>query len=180
MADDCFNEIRGVKKLALYENNNVVFNYPDPDKETEIDLISYSGSYVIIDSVIEQPKWSRTVDFSGNYKQNYFDEFSFFLHGIENDTPEILETLRNNRKGFIAEVITVGNKSYVFQSPVFLNNSNTKQVDSHSWNVTMSPRTPTFLSYLTKLNTLILVGSFIIVEIGKLLGADATTLISAT
>ena len=126
----------------------------------------------------EQPKWNRIIDYSANYKQNYFDEFSFFLHGIENDVPTALETLRNTRKGFIAEVITTGGNSYVFQSPVFLNNANTKQVDSHSWNVTMSPRTATFLNYLIKLNTLILTGMFILVETGKLLGAGSQTLIS--
>ena len=179
MADD-FTEIRGVKTIALYENNDVVFNYPDVSRPNEIDLISYSGSVVVIDQTNEQPKWSRKVDYSANYKQNYFDEFSFILHGIENDTPTILETLRNNRKGFIAEVITTGNNSYVFQSPVFLNKANTKQIDSHSWGVTMSPRTPTFETYLIKLNSLIMVGSFILVGVNQILGAGLKILITSS
>jgi hypothetical protein len=174
---DCYKEILGVQKIALYENSNVVFNYPDIANPDEINAISYTGSFVVIEEQYELPKWSRTIDFSGNYKQNYFDEFSFLLHGIENNVPGILETLRNNRKGFIAEIITTGGNSLVFESPVFLNQANTKQEDSHSWNVTMSPRKPTFLKGLNKLNTLLMVGSFLIVGLNQLLAADSNTIL---
>ena len=138
------------------------FNYPDPSKEGEVDLIAHStGSYVIQDEN-ELPKWERKLRYSGNYKLNYSDEFSFVLHGIENNTPEILRNLRNNRTGYICEIITTGNKSFVFQAPVFLNAENTKPIDSHSWNVSLGYRVPTFQDRLIKLNTILMTNNYIL------------------
>jgi hypothetical protein len=170
---NCNKEIATLKKLALYINDNVRINRPDPSKENEVDLIAHGQGSFVISDVNEVAKWERVIDFSGNYKQNYVDEFSFLLHGIENNVPGILESLRNNRLGYIAEIITTGNKSFVFPAPVFLNEKNTKAVNSHSWNVSLSYRVPTFENYLTKLNTVLMTQSYILVGANQVLGDGA-------
>lgn len=158
---NCEKEITSVRKIALYINDNVTINRPDPSIENEVDLIAHgSGSY-IFDEINEYTKWQRELAYSGNYKVNFLDTFSFFVHGIQNDVPEILQDLRNNRKGYIVEVITTGGQSYVFPAPVFLNEKNTKQVNSHSWAVSLSYRVPTFEDRLIKLNTVIMAFSYI-------------------
>lgn len=167
---NCKNEIIGVKTIALYVNKDVIFNRPDPAVENEIDLIAHAEGSVVISDTNEYPKWSRKIDYSGNYKQFYQDTFSFFLHGIENDTPAILKFLRQNRKGFITEIITTGNKSFVFPSPVFVSDIYEKQDNSHSWEVVLSYRKPTFQDKLNKLNTLLMTHSYILVGDNKILG----------
>jgi len=163
-------EIVGIKSMGIYINEGVRYNYPDKSKENEVDLIAHAiGSYVISD-INELPKWERIVNYSANYNQDYNDIFTFFIHGTENDTPEILKDLRNNRKGYIIEIITTGNKSYVFPSPVFLNEDNTKQVDSHSWVISLSYRTFSKKDKLVKLNTLLMTNSYILLGENKILG----------
>ncbi|MCK5613610.1 LamG domain-containing protein, partial [Candidatus Pacearchaeota archaeon] len=142
-------EIIGVQKIALYVNEDVVYRYLDISNENEVALVSPVDPFIIINDVNQLPKWERTTDNSGNYKQDYNDEFSFLLHGIENDVPEIIQSLRNNRAGFIAEILTTGNKPFIFRTPVFLNTDNTKQIDSHSWQVSLSYRIPSFEDKLT-------------------------------
>jgi len=155
-------EITGIRKIALYINENVRINRPNPSIENEVDLIAHAtGSYTITD-VNEQPKWERKVGYSGNGKQNFVDTFTFLIHGTENNTPEIIRNLRNNRLGYICEIITTGGKSLVFQSPVFINKNNVKNVNSHSWEVSLSYREPTFLDKLTKLNTVLMTNSYIL------------------
>lgn len=166
-------EIIGIKSLALYFNNNVRIRRPDPSKENEVDLIAHGkGSYIISDGD-ELPKWERSITYSGNYTQNFLDEFSFFLHGINNEIPEAIKNIRNNRLGYIVEIITTGNKSFVFPAPVFLNENNTKQINSHSWAVSLSYRTPTFFDKLIKLNTILMTQSYILVGDNKVLGDGA-------
>ena len=175
---DCNKEIIGIKKLALYINDDVRINRPDPSKENEVDLIAHGQGSFVISDMTEQAQWERTIDFSGNYKQNYIDEFSFFLHGIENNVPGILKSLRNNRLGYIAEIVTTGNKAFVFPAPVFLNVKNTKKVNSHSWNVSLSYRVPTFQNYLTKLNTLLMTESYILLGGNNILGSGTGVIVS--
>lgn len=167
---NCVNEIIGVKKIALYINKDVRYNYPDPSIENEIDIISHSVGSIIVDQINELPKWERTLNYSGNYKINYSDEFTFLLHGIENNVPEILEVLRNNRLGFVTEIITTGNKSFVFPTPVFLNTDNTKQIDSHSWSVSLSYRVPSLEDKLDKLNNLLMTANYCLLGNNNILG----------
>ena len=124
---NCQNEISGIKKIAFYVNEGVRFNFPNPAIENEIDLIAHSVGSVVVDAVNEYPKWERELNYSGNYKQNYSDTFSFIVHGIENDVPAIIKSMRNNRSGYITEIITTGNKSFVFPTPVFLSTPNIKK-----------------------------------------------------
>jgi len=167
---NCFNEIIGIQRMALYINKDVRYNYPDPSNENEVDLIAHAQGSFVINEINEYIKWERTVNFSGNYKQNYIDNFSFLLHGIKSNAPGIITEMRNNRLGYIIEIITTGNKSYVFPAPVFLNKNNTKKIDSHSWNVSLSYRIPTFEDRLTKLNTLLMTQSYITLADNKILG----------
>lgn len=164
-------EILGLKKIAFYINNNVRYNFPDPAVENEIDLIAHAEGSIVVSDSIELPKWERILTFSGNYKQNYFDEFSFIAHGILNNVPGLILAMRNNRLGYITEIITTSNRSFVFPVPVFLNAENTKQVDSHSWNVSLSYRIPTFQDHYTKLNTLLMIYSYILVGDNQILGS---------
>jgi hypothetical protein len=159
---DCTKEIIGVQTIAFYTNKDVIFNYPDITNEKEIDLISYSGGAYVVDEVIEFPKWERKIVKSGNYKGKFIDNFSFQLNGIKNSMPAIIKEMRNNRLGFITEIITTANNSYVFPIPVFLDQKNTKRIDSHSWNVSLSYRVPTFKDKLTKLNNLIMIYDYIL------------------
>lgn len=158
----CRKEITSVSKIALYINKNVRFQYPDASNENEIDLIAHGQGSFIIDQVNEYPKWARELAYSGNYKVNYVDTFSFLLHGVETNVPSILRNLRNNRVGYIAEIITTGGYSYVFPAPVFLNQNNIKQINSHTWEVSLSYRVPTFEDRLNKLNTILMAYSYIL------------------
>lgn len=166
-------EIIGVQRMALYINKDVRYSYPDASIENEVDLIAHATGSFVINEVKELPKWERTITYSENYRQNYNDEFSFLLHGIENDVPEIIQSLRNNRLGYIVEIITTGSKSFVFPAPVFLNEDNTKQIDSHSWSISLSYRTPSFEDKLIKLNTILMVQSYILVGDNQILGDGA-------
>jgi hypothetical protein len=174
---NCFNEIQGVKKIAFYINKDVQFNRPDPSVENEIDIIAHATGSFVINEVNELPKWERIQDYSGNYRIVYQDQFTFLLHGIENDIPSILRDLRANRLGYITEVVTTGNKSYVFPAPVFLNERNTKQVDSHSWQVSLTYRVPTFEDYLIKLNTVLMIYSYILTGSDSVLGGSSEAVI---
>ncbi len=152
---NCINEIQGIQSISLYPNSGIQLIRPDISNENEVNLIADgAGSYTISNPVL-LPKWERNVGYSGNYKQNYSDEFKFMVNGIENEIPAIIKDLRNNRVGYIAEILTTGNQNYVFQSPVFLNNANTKQIDSHSWQVSLSYRIPSFLNKLILLETIL-------------------------
>lgn len=153
---DCTQEIIGVQKITLYINKNILYNFPDVSNENEVNITVNSEGSVIIEDVDQYPKWERINGQSGNYKQNFLDEFSFLAHGVENNVPEIIKDLRNNRLGFICVIKTTGNDNFIFQSPVFLNVANTKQIDSHSWNVSLSYRIKTFQNYLSVLNTVLI------------------------
>jgi hypothetical protein len=156
----CNKEVLGLYRMALYINKDVKYNYPDPSKKSEVDLIAHgTGSYVIEN--YDNPKWERTVNYSQNYKQNYLDKFIFELKGVENEIPAIIKDLRNNRLGYIAEIITLNNNSYVFPQPVFLSIENTKQVNQNNWIVELSYRVETFKDYFKKLNTVLMVASYL-------------------
>lgn len=167
---NCEHEIIGVQKIALYINKNVRYNFPNPAIENEVDLIAHATGSFVINEINEYPKWERVLDYSGNYKISYLDTFSFQLNGIENNVPEILRSLRNNRLGYVTEIITTGNKSLVFPAPVFLNEKNTKPIDSHSWQVSLSYRVPTFENYYNKLNTVLMIHSYLLVGENQILG----------
>ena len=168
-------EIQGVKTLAFYINDDVRIKRPDASKENEVDLIAHGTGSFIINEIIEQPKWERTIETSGNYKGTFIDKFSFILHGIENEIPEIILKMRNNRLGYVTEVVTRGNKSYVFPAPVFLDNENTKRIDSHSWNVSLGYRVPSHEDRLIKLNTIIMAYNYVLTGNNNVLagGSDA-------
>ncbi len=163
-------EIVGVQQLALYINDSVRIRRPDPAIENEVDLIAHAQGSFVINEINEYPKWIRNTTYSGNYQPIYSDEFTFILHGIESNAPEIIESLRNNRLGYVVEIITTGNQSFVFPSPVFLNKENTKQIDSHSWQISLSYRIPSFKDKLTKLNTILMTQSYILVGDNQILG----------
>lgn len=163
-------EIQGIQRMALYINKDIRYRYPDPSNENEVDLIAHAKGSFVINEVKELLKWERSVTYSENYRQNYNDEFSFLLHGIENNVPGIIQDLRNNRLGYIVEIITTGNQSFVFPAPVFLNEDNTKQIDSHSWQVSLSYRVTTFEDKLIKLNTLLMTQSYITLADNKIWG----------
>ncbi len=171
-------EIIGIKSIALYINDNVSISRPDPSKENEVDIIVHGqGSYVISD-INEYPKWERVLINSENFTQKFIDVFSFNLHGIENQIPQSLQDIRNNRLGYIVEIITTGGKSFVFPTPVFLDSENTKLVNSHSWNVSLSYRVATFNDKLLKLNTLLMNNSYIIVGDNEILGYGDGAIVS--
>lgn len=145
-------------------------NRPNPSVENEVDIIAHGQGSFIIDNTIEQPKWERKLNYSGNYKLNYIDIFTFNLHGILNNVPGILKSLRNNRLGYVTEIITTGGESFVFPAPVFLSEENIKKVDSHSWEVSLTYRVPTFEDKLTKLNTVLMAYSYILGGSNVILG----------
>ena len=167
----CSTEILGVYKMALYINKDVKYNFPNIDKPNEVDLIAHSvGSYVIDNN--DLPKWERTVNYSENYKQNYLDKFSFYLRGVENDVPGIIKNLRNNRLGYIVEIITLNKKSFVFPMPVFLSVENTKQVDENKWFVELTYRVRTFKDHFIKLNTILMTSSYILTGENTILSGE--------
>lgn len=169
---ECFNEIIGVRLFAFYINKDVTFYYPDPNNENQISLITHGVGTIVINDANEYPKWERIIDYSGNYRPNYVDNFSFYIHGIQNETPEILRLLRSRREGFIVEMQTQGGQSYVFKTPVFVNEKYTKQINMHSWEVVMSYRVPTFDNYLTKTNNMVMSGNYIWLDENSVLGQD--------
>ena len=171
-------EIQGIRRLALYINSDVRINRPDASKENEVDIIAHGKGSFVIDEVIEVAKWEREINYSENYKPNFIDTFTFSLHGLKNNVPFILKSMRNNRLGYIVEIITTGNKSYVFQAPVFLNEDNTKPINSHSWQVSLSYRVPTFEDRLIKLNTVLMTESYILVGDNAILGNGDGAIVS--
>ena len=171
-------EVIGIKSIALYINDNVSISRPNPSNENEVDIIVHGqGSYLISD-VNEYPKWERILINSENFTQKFIDSFSFILHGIENQIPQALQDIRNNRLGYIIEIITTGGKSFVFPTPVFLDSENTKRVNSHSWSVSLSYRVPTFKDKLLKLNTLMMDNSYVIIADNEILGYGEGAIVS--
>jgi len=170
MINNC--EIAGIQTLALYINKDVDFKFPNPAKKKEVNLIAHAiGSFTFGDS-LELPTWRREIEFSANKKLLYSDTFTFFIHGIENEIPEIIEKLRNSRVGFIAEIITKGNKSFVFPAPVFVNKNSVKKVNSHSWAISLTYAVPTVQNYYIKLNTILMNYSYIYLGGNSVLGAS--------
>lgn len=174
---NCAREIIGIKTIALYINSDVRIRRPNPAIENEVDLIAHATGSFVINETSEYPKWERVLDYSGNYKISYLDTFSFQLNGIENNVPEILRSLRNNRLGYVTEIITTGNNSLVFPTPVFLNEKNTKPINSHSWQVSLSYRVPTFQDYLIKLNTVLMIYNYILTGQNSVLGGSNVAVI---
>ncbi len=171
-------EIVGIKSIVLYINDNVRIRRPNPDIDDEVDIIVHGlGSYVISE-INENTKWERVISNSDNFTQNYVDTFSFDIHGIENQIPQALQDIRNYRNGYIVEIITTGDQSFVFPTPVFLDSENTKRINSNSWEVSLSYRMATFKDKLKKLNTLIMNNSYIIVADNEILGYGEGALVS--
>ena len=160
-----------MQQLALYINKDVDFKFPNTSIKNEVDLIAHAEGSIVIDDPNELPKWERTIITSDNYTEMYEDVFTFFVHGIENETPQVITDLRTSRVGFVAEVITKGSKSFVFPSPVFVSKKNVKKVNSHSWEVELTYRVPTARNYYKKLNTLLMTNSYIALGNNVILGA---------
>ena len=178
ITNSCSPEIIGITRIGIYINDHIRIRRPDPSKENEVDLIAHSqGSYTIQD-INELPKWERTINNSENYKQSFEDRFSFVLHGINNNVPKIILDLRNNRLGYIVEIITTNGNSFVFPTPVFLDSENTKPINSHSWQVSLSYRVPTFQDKLKKLNTLLMTQSYIWLGGSNILGYGDGAIVS--
>ena len=87
---DCTKEIIGVKSLTLYLNSGIQLARPNISVENEVNLITNGQGSFIISDVKALPKWERTLGYSGNYTQNYFDEFTFLVTGVENEIPSII------------------------------------------------------------------------------------------
>jgi len=159
MVENCI-ETAGISRMAFYVNKNVIIQRPDPAIENEVSLISYSGGSVTVDPG-DRPKWKREIDTGKNYVQTYIDSFSFQLNGLK--SRDILDFLRKQRKGFITEIITTGNESYIFPSPVFVSDIYSKENNSRDWTIELSYRVPTLLDKLTKNNTLLMTANYILV-----------------
>lgn len=172
------DEVQGVKALAFYINDDVRINRPDPSVENEVDIIAHSTGSFIIGDTYEYPKWERSIEYSENYKEQFTDKFTFILNGIENDVPLIIESMRNNRLGYVTEVVTTGNRSYVFPAPVFLDMENTKKINSHSWSVSLGYRVPTFQDRLIKLNTILMAYNYILGGDNSVLGGGGNEAIT--
>lgn len=148
------SEIAGIYKIALYVNKFVRYNRPDISIENVVDFIVHAKGSVVIEQK-NKPTWNREISYSENYKPNYSDTFTFFLDGINNDTPSILNAMRRNRNGYILELITVDNRSLVFPTPVYISKNSIKEINSKTWQVELKYREPTFNNYLDKNNTLL-------------------------
>ena len=159
MSDNC-TEIAGIYRIALYVNRFVRYNRPDISIEDVVDFIVHAKGSVVIEPK-NQPKWQREIAYSENYKPSYMDTFSFFLDGINNDTPSILDAIRKNRNGYILELITIDNRSLVFPTPVFISTNSIKEVNSRNWQVELKYREPTFNNYLDKNNTLLQTNNYL-------------------
>jgi len=137
-------EIVGLKSIVLYVNEGIVIHRPDITKKDRVEFTGNSLGSVTVSEINQYPKWQRELDYSGNYRIQFDDSFSFFLHGINNEIPEILQEIRNNRLGYIAVITTIDNYCYVFPTPVFIDKKNTKKENSNSSEVVLSYRVPTF------------------------------------
>ena len=153
-------EIAGIYKIALYVNKFIRYNRPDVSIEDVVDFIVHARGSVIVNQE-NKPTWSREISYSENYKPIYSDTFTFFLDGINNDTPEILQAIRSNRNGYILELITIDNRSLVFPTPVFISKNSIKEVNSRNWQIELKYREPTFNNYLDKNNTLLQTNNYL-------------------
>lgn len=151
---NCTNEIIGIKSLNLHINSNVIFYRPAVLVEGSINLIVEQAAFLTVSDFNQNSTWQRSLNYSGNYSQVFEDTLSFTLHSVENGTPAILQSMRNSRVGYVVEMTLKDNTNYVFQSPFFLSDANIKQINSHSWNVVLKYRKPTFKDYLLNIVTI--------------------------
>jgi hypothetical protein len=149
---DCNNEILGVKTLLLYENNGVTITRPDIATENEIN-VSTTGETVLIENLYS-PKWSQTIDYSGNYNEYFTDTFKFNLQGIDDVTIAKLYQLIDSRVGFLVELTTVSGDRFFFDSPVFVLDNETKKANSQTWEIELTYRVPTLKEYLNVIDQL--------------------------
>ena len=171
-------EAPGILTMALYANKGVKFMRSNIAIESEIDLINHAVASIVIENT-ELPTWKREIDYSDNYLEQYTDTFKFEFHGISSEIKDVLKLLRGRREGWIVEIITVDNQSFVFQSPVFVSKKYEKAENVRGWVVEMTYREPTKLDYLTKLNNLLMTNSYIYLGDNKILGDGTGTPIVA-
>jgi hypothetical protein len=151
----------GLKKLILYVNREVILNYPDPDVDFQVDVITHGfGTYEIKNN--EYPTWERQIDYSQNFDPEYTDIFRFNLYGIDDNTIQILKDLRTTRQGFIAEAQLKNGRSYVFPREVLVSGTSEKPENRNTWQIEMSYDLPTKEDYKIKLNTLVMNNNYII------------------
>ena len=174
MGTEC-REVLGVSKIILYENKGVKFLRPDISKPNEVNFI-WSGSENYVIDYTSFPKWKRIIDYSKNYRPIFADQFSFLWYGNEKD--ESIQSLRKNRNGFIVEIQTVTDESFVFPAPVFVSEITETEKNVKTWEIILNYRQPTFLNYLTKLNTIIMTGSYLLINNNGLLISKNNTVLT--
>jgi hypothetical protein len=153
-------ETPGIYTIGLYVNNGIKLRRPDPAIENEVDIISHQTATVFVPNHY-LPKWERIISYSENYSEQYEDIFSFSLFGIRSEIRNTLQYLRARREGFIVEIRTLDNQSFVFPTPVFVSANYEKPNNQRSWQIEMKYRQPTKNDYLYKLNNLIFSYSYI-------------------
>ena len=142
---NCVPDIIGVKSISLNQNEGITITRPNIAIESEINVTYPIKGTLVTNSVT----WARLVSYSDNYKKQFTDTFKFYLYGINPTTRAIIQELRTNRLGFIAELTLKNASVFLFQSPVFVSKITNKKDDLRTWEIEMSYRTPTFLDKLT-------------------------------
>lgn len=174
----CNTEIGGCSRMVLYVNKDIKYIRPDINKEDEVNLITSAKGAIVINRS-EGIKYSRTIDYSSGYVPMYVDEFKFSLSGIfQSNAQELINNICKNMHGYIVELKTLDNKSYVFPTPVFLKEPSKKEEDGNDFNVFLSYRVPTYKTFLKKLNNIAFVHSYIVVDNSSILGYKNTAIVS--
>ena len=141
---NCVPDIIGVKSISLNQNEGITITRPNIAIESEINVTYPIKGTLVTNSVT----WARLVSYSDNYKKQFTDTFKFYLYGINPTTRAIIQELRTNRLGFIAELTLKNASVFLFQSPVFVSKITNKKDDLRTWEIEMSYRVPTFLDKL--------------------------------
>ena len=142
---NCVPDIIGVKSISLNQNEGITITRPNIAIESEINATYPIKGTLVTNNVT----WARVVSYSDNYKKQFTDTFKFYLYGINPTTRAIIQEIRTNRLGFIAELTLKNASVFLFQSPVFVSKITNKKDDLRTWEIEMSYRTPTFLDKLT-------------------------------
>jgi hypothetical protein len=174
---DC-SEIIGVYQANLYINKDVTIRRPDISKENEVDIIAHSqGSFKIERQ--DNPRWKREINNSRNYKEVFQDTLIFELFGLNDNNEEVLSGIRNNRVGFIVELVLKEGRSIVFETPMFISIPTEKPENTRNYRIELQYKQPTFSNYLKKLNTIFFAYNLISLGGENILSANSNTIITA-
>lgn len=142
----CEAEILGVQNITLYENEGVTITRPDIAIE-DVVYVQTTGTTIAVPNSAN-PKWSQEIQYSGNFKQLFSDNFTFNLQGLDDATQAELYELIDKRVGFLVELKTNNNERFLFQTPVFVAKDYDKKENSNVWELLLRYRVPTLLEYL--------------------------------